>query len=275
LPKTKDRAPGRPAAAAGSTRRRRWTNLRPLLVLVTLVVLGSAGWWTVYRSSVFDAREVSIGGLSVLRRDQVAQVAAVPIGRPLARVDLDSIRTRVAAVPRVASVEVERDWPHTVRISVHERMTVLVVPDAGRFAEIDKDGVRFGTVDAAPPGVPVVKADANTVSRETLRGVHQVVAALPPPIAQRVRDITARTPDDIVLALDRGESVVWGGADRSDRKALVLAALLQRPAAFYDVSAPDAPVTRTQPFPASASAASTPALPPAAPAAGNPTASTP
>jgi cell division protein FtsQ len=274
LPKTKDRAPGRPAAAdAGRPRRRRWTNLRPLLVLLTLAVLAGAGWWTVYHSSLLDARKVSIGGLRVLPRDQVAQVAAVPTGRPLARVDLDAIRARVAAVPRVASAEVERDWPHTVRISVRERVTVLVVPDAGRFAEIDKDGVRFGTVDAAPSGVPVVKADANTVSRETLRGVFQVVSALPPPVAHRVRDITARTPDDIVLALDQGESVVWGGADASDRKALVLAVLLQRPAKYYDVSAPDAPVTRTQPFPDPAAIA--PALPPAAPVAVNPTASTP
>lgn len=169
MPKTKERAPVR-SAGPGRGPRRRWTNLRPLLVLVLLVVLAGAGWGIVYHSPLLDARKVAIGGLTVLQRDQIAAVAAVPVGEPLAGIDLDAIRARVAAVPRVASVRVEREWPHTVRISVRERTTALVVPDAGRYAEIDKDGVRFGTVDAAPSGVPVVKADANTVSRETLRG---------------------------------------------------------------------------------------------------------
>jgi cell division protein FtsQ len=266
LPRTKERAPGRPAKA-GRPPRRRWTNLRPLLVLVLLVLVAATGWAVVYHSPLLDTRKVAVGGLGLLPRDQVAHVAAVPIGEPLASVDLDAIRARVAAIPRVASVRVERDWPHTVRISVRERVTALVMPDAGRYAEIDKDGVRFGTVDAAPPGVPVVKADANTVSPQTLRGVVQVVSALPPPVAQRVRDITARTRDDIVLVLDKGETVLWGGADASDRKALVLAALLPRPAKFYDVSAPDAPVTRTQPFPSLAPPAPAQSLPPGAPAA--------
>ncbi|MFF7243821.1 cell division protein FtsQ/DivIB [Embleya sp. NPDC008237] len=274
MPKTKERAPGRPAKA-GRGPRRRWTNLRPLLVLVLLVLLAVTGWGIVYHSPLLDTRTVAVGGSGTLPRDQVARVAAVPVGEPLAGIDLDAIRARVAAIPRVASVRVERDWPHTVRISVRERVTALVVPDAGRYAEIDKDGVRFGTVDAAPAGVPVVKADADTVSRETLRGVVQVVAALPPPVAQRVRDITARTRDDIVLVLDKGETVLWGGAEASDRKALVLAALLPRPAKFYDVSAPDAPVTRTQPFPSVAPPAPAQSLPPVAPAAAVSTPTTP
>ncbi|OPC83303.1 hypothetical protein B4N89_22285 [Embleya scabrispora] len=274
MPDTKERAPARPARP-GRAPRRRWTNLRPLLVVVVLVVLAGAGWAIVYHSPLLDARTVSVGGPVVLPKDQVAKVAAVPVGEPLAGIDLGAIRARVAAIPRVASVHVERDWPHTVRITVRERATALVVPDADRYAEIDKDGVRFGTVDAAPAGVPIVKVDANTVSRETLRGVVQVVSALPPPVAQRVRDITARTRDDIVLVLDKGETVSWGGAEASDRKALVLAVLLTRPAKFYDVSAPDAPVTRTQPFPSLAPPAPAQSLAPGAPGTAVSTPSTP
>jgi len=274
LPKREERAPARPGKS-GRDPRRRWTNLRPLLVIGAVAVLAIAGWGTIYHSPLLDTREVAVKGVSALQREQVAQVAAVPVGRPLVSVDLDAIRARVAAVPRVESVRVERDWPHTVRISVRERTAALVVPDAGRFAEVDKDGVRFGTVDVAPPGVPVVVADADTVSGETLRGVHQVVSSLPPPVAQRVRDITARTRDDIVLTLDGGESVVWGGAEASDRKALVLSVLLRGPARVYDVSVPDAPVTRTRPVPSPAPPVSVPAAPSTAPAMALTTPSTP
>jgi cell division protein FtsQ len=38
--------------------------------------------------------------------------------------------------------------------------------------------------------------------------------------------------------------VLWGSVDRGARKAAVLAVLVTRRAAVYDVSAPDAPTTR-------------------------------
>jgi cell division protein FtsQ len=45
------------------------------------------------------------------------------------------------------------------------------------------------------------------------------------------------------MVLTRHRTVVWGGGDRSARKAAVLAVLLHRKARIYDVSAPDAPTT--------------------------------
>ncbi len=187
-------------------------------------------------------------GTAVLTPAQITGAAKVPVGRPLARVDLGAIERRVAALPRVASVSVTRDWPHTVKIRVTERQVAAVMPDSGRFAEIDKTGVRFGTVDAAPQGVPVVNADPATVDDRTLRGVVGVIGALPPGVAPRVRDITARTRDDIVMTLDDGVVVMWGGAGDSPRKAEVLVALMKIKAKVYDVSVPEAPATRNTPL---------------------------
>jgi hypothetical protein len=53
----------------------------------------------------------------------------------------------------------------------------------------------------------------------------------------------------------RSPRVVWGNDADPERKARVLAALMRRPAAVYDVSAPDAPTTRaaTAPLPSACS----------------------
>ncbi|WP_436787296.1 cell division protein FtsQ/DivIB [Yinghuangia sp. YIM S10712] len=237
----------RPARPAAGKPRRSWTNLGPLVVAVVLVLIAGA-WATVTYSPLLDARSVSVRGTQVLTAAQVNDVAKVPVGTPLARVDLGAIEQRVAAIPRVASVTVSRDWPHTVRIQVTERQVAIVIPDSGRFVEVDKTGVRFGTVDAAPQGVPVVTADPATVSSQTLAGVVEVIGTLPAAVAPRVRDITARTRDDIVLTLDDGVVVMWGGAENSPRKAEVLMALMKLDAKVYDVSVPEAPATRNAPL---------------------------
>lgn len=235
--------PGKP----GKPGKRKWTNLRPLVIIGIVVALLGAAYTVVMYSPLFDARTVSVRGTAQLTPQQVKDVAKVPHGRPLARVDLDAIRRRIAAIPRVESVSVERDWPHTVAIRVTERQVAVLLPDSGRFAEIDKSGVRFGTVDAAPQGVPIVNADP-AADQEMLRGVAQVVGALPSAVAPRVRDITARTRDDIAITLDDGVLVLWGGAEDSPRKAEVLSALMKHKAKVYDVSVAEAPATRNSPL---------------------------
>lgn len=238
---------GRPGKSRAG---RRWTNLRPAIVILAVLVLAGGVWGTVMYSPLFDTEKVSVRGTAVLTPEQITDAAKVPVGKPLARVDLGAIERRIAALPRVASVSVTRDWPHTVKIRVTERQVAAVMPDSGRFAEIDKTGVRFGTVDAVPQGVPVIKADPATVDDRTLRGVVEVIGALPPAVAPRVRDISARTRDDIVMTLDDGVLVMWGGAGDSPRKAEVLVALmaLKTKVKVYDVSVPEAPATRNTPL---------------------------
>jgi hypothetical protein len=63
-------------------------------------------------------------------------------------------------------------------------------------------------------------------------------------VRAQVRSVSASGPESITLRLTGGRTVVWGNEAQSPLKALVLAALLNRKAAVYDVSAPGAPTTR-------------------------------
>lgn len=220
-------------------RRRRW--IRAAVALIVALVLG-AGVWLLSFSSVLAADQIEVTGVDTLSVKDVEAAATVPIGVPLARQDVEGIAERVAALRPVESVEVTRDWPHTVRISVVERAPVLAVKDATGFALIDRFGVSYLSVAKVPSGVALAQVAEG--DGRLLRQVGDVVAALPTSLREDVATVTAKTADSITLELENGDRVIWGSADQSDLKGQVITALLKRKASVYDVSSPQNPATR-------------------------------
>jgi cell division protein FtsQ len=79
--------------------------------------------------------------------------------------------------------------------------------------------------------------------------VGQVIRSLPDDIRSLVTGVTASTPDDVTLILGgTNTQVVWGSAEDSAMKALVLQTMMkQRPpesVSAYDVSSPGSIVVR-------------------------------
>jgi cell division protein FtsQ len=227
---------------------------RGVVVLSALiaVVAGLLGW-LVFFSPVLDVRRVAVQGLDSgkLSSDEVTRALGGLDHGPLARVDLDTVQQRVAAVPRVAKVEAWRGWPHTLRVKVTERRPVAAVrTDDGKFSQVDAAGVFFATEDQPPAGVPVVDLQLSQQANDALgvidrpalvRAAVTVAAGLPADVAKQASALQVYSYDDIRLQLAGGATVRWGSPERTDRKAKVLTALLGQKAAVYDVSAPDAP----------------------------------
>jgi cell division protein FtsQ len=136
-------------------------------------------------------------------------------------------------------VEVRRGWPDVVVVVVTERIPLVVVADGDAFAYLDAEGVRFGEAGRRPATMPVLTASTDSARTSALA----VAAALPTDLRTAVGEVRARTFDDVSLVMRDGSKVQWGNAERSDRKAVVLRALLPLEAARYDVSAPDLPTT--------------------------------
>ncbi|SVD73837.1 uncharacterized protein METZ01_LOCUS426691, partial [marine metagenome] len=86
-----------------------------------LVVVG-AGAISATRSELLDVDEIRLVGISSdLGEKMVLEALSVPEGSPMTGIDLDAAGRRVAALPRVAGVELERDWPGSVVVWVVER----------------------------------------------------------------------------------------------------------------------------------------------------------
>ena len=77
-------------AASGPAAGWRW---QPVVAVVLVLVLVVGGIWLVFFSSYLSVQGVQVAGIHQLSASEVRAAAAVPDGEPLARVDLDRIRT--------------------------------------------------------------------------------------------------------------------------------------------------------------------------------------
>lgn len=231
--------PARPARAAPQMSRKLM-----LCILAGVVVLAGAAAWLVLFSSVLGVRTVDVTGTRGDTSAAVRDIAAIPEGQPLARLDTDAITDRLMALPQVESVSVQRSWPSTVRIAVVERTPVALVDLDGAQWLIDSHGVLFAQVTTPPPGIPLLEVErASAQDRATLAAV-QVIGVLPADVRERLARVSAATPDSVVLHMVGGRTVIWGSAENSERKAIVLAGVFSQPGGTLDVSSPEAVVIR-------------------------------
>lgn len=232
-----------PAKAAERGRVRRRTRLTIFATVVVLVLVALGVGWLVLGSGALGARSVEVTGTTRLSTQAVVAAAAVEPGTPLARLDTDAVAERVAGLAPVRRVHVERDWPSTVRIAVVERTPAAVLMRGSAWVLVDRGGVAFDTVQRRPRGLPRVSAPVDE-GPPALRATLDVLETLPPEVRDQVREVRAAGLESVTLRLSRGRTVEWGSAERSERKAAVLAVLLTRKAKVYDITAPDSPTTR-------------------------------
>jgi cell division protein FtsQ len=209
--------------------------------LLSVVVVGLG--LLLYFTPIMSARNVVVTGLGAVTQEEVVTSAAVKSGTPLLQIDTDAVAERVATIRRVASARVQRQYPSTLRITVVERVPVVVkdYPDGPHL--FDRDGVDFA-IAPPPPGVPFLDTDNPGPSDPPTKAALQVMTSLRPEVAAQVARIAAPSVAAITLQLTDGRQVVWGTTDRTEEKALKLGALLTQPGQTYDVSSPDLPTVK-------------------------------
>lgn len=218
-------------------------GLKALLWSALLSVLAVALGLLLYFTPIMSARDIVVVGIGAVTREEVLDAAAVAPGTPLLQIDTDAVAERVATIRRVASARVQREYPSTLRITIVERVPVVVkdYPDGPHL--FDRDGVDFAT--APPPGILPYLETANPAPNDpATQAALEVMLALPPDVAGQVARIAAPSVASITLTLIDGRTVVWGTNDRTEEKALKLAALLTQPGRTYDVSSPDLPTVK-------------------------------
>jgi cell division protein FtsQ len=236
-------ARGRPAAEPKPAARGAVRGLKLFLVSLLLIAITTGIGLILYFTPVMSARSIIVTGIGAVTRDEVLDAAQVPPGTPLLQINTDGIADRVAAIRRVASVRVQREYPSALRITVVERVAVVVkdFPDGPHL--FDRDGVDFAT-GPPPPALPYLDVDNPGPTDLATKAALAVLTALRPEIAAQVGRIAAPSVASITLKLADGRTVIWGTNDRTEEKAEKLAALLTQPGRTYDVSSPDLPTVK-------------------------------
>jgi cell division protein FtsQ len=222
-------------------RRNAWlAGLGTLAALVAFVLVGTF-------SPLMELRTIEVVGANRVPADQVQSALRGQLGTPLPLVDFAEVKAELSAFTLIQSYVTESRPPNTLVVRIVEREPVgALVTEAG-FDLVDAAGVVIQSSVERPAGYATIDARAG-VGSAGFRAATAVIAALPADIRSTLDTVTAATTDDVTLSLAGGARVVWGSAEKSDFKAVVLAALIvSHPVGSvgeYDVSSPDSAVLR-------------------------------
>ncbi|MGW3468174.1 cell division protein FtsQ/DivIB [Saccharopolyspora sp. NPDC000995] len=227
---------GRPVrgGATAPPKWRRWA-FPSVLAAVTVVAL------LLYFTPLLGVRSVQVVGNATLGQEQVVHAAGIEPGTPMLQVDVDEIRGRLQALPKIAAAQVSLSWPSTVQLEVTERVPVAFMVARNGIQLVDAGGVPFETVLGRPADLPELQVQAASQDDAATKAAMTVLMALSQPVRAEVAAVIAQRPNAVRLLLRGDREVDWGSLEETPRKAAILTPLLTRPGKVYDVTTPALP----------------------------------
>ncbi len=136
------------ATTVSARRRRRFLVAGLVVAVVVLIAYG------VSMSPLLSVDTLQVRGTAHLTAPQVEAAAGVHEGDAITWIDTGKAVAGIEALPYVRDATLRREWPHTVRITVHERKPAAWIDSPGEKALVDGTGRVLEMVDAAPRAMP-------------------------------------------------------------------------------------------------------------------------
>jgi cell division protein FtsQ len=212
-------------------------------VCVVLLV----GWLWLRDSSLVAVRQVDVTGISGSEAPRV-RAALQEAARDMTtlHVRAKQLQTAVAPFPVVRSVDAHADFPHRLRVVVHEHVAVgALAADNDRVA-VAADGTLLRGV--ATGGLPVVSVRADpagdTVGDRGAQHAVELLAAAPAALRAKVLRVYSG-PRGLTATLNDGPVLYFGGTERLRAKWIAVARVLDdhssAGATYLDVRLPERP----------------------------------
>ncbi len=100
---------------------------RSIAVGVALIALAVAGYVAARTTSLFAVETLDVRGGTPALRAAVRAELADEVGRSLLEVGGGSVAQRLEAIPEVRTFTFDRDYPHTLRVTIRRELPVLVL----------------------------------------------------------------------------------------------------------------------------------------------------
>jgi len=247
--------------------------LRLLLVFAIALALVGGGF-AIYNSSLFSITSVEVTGTHILSEDDVTELAAIPEGETLLRLDRGAVCDRLLSNPWIGSAEVHWSLPHGVSIVVHERQVAarVQIPMSALNGNvttwaISSDGLWLSQVDGTATAgvegriatdaaaVPLIKdiasttmpAEGQTSSDEGIRNALQILSTISTDLSGQIVSISAPSVEQTDLVLGSGVTIAFGSATDAQAKERVVLQLLEEHAgsiSYINVRVVDRPAWR-------------------------------
>ena len=220
------------------------------IAAIAAVVLGALYHLWLRDSSLVAVSDVHVSGLSTKDGPRIrATLAAAAEDMTTLHIRVDELEDIARQFPVVNSIEVERDFPHGLRIAVTERRAVAQVSVEDVPVPVAADGTLLSGLQA-PEGLPLLRmekpvSDGRVADERVLRAL-VVAGAAPPEFTQKIARVSEGPEYGVAIELRDGPEIYFGDADRADAKwtaaTRVLADPSARGATYVDVRLPERPV---------------------------------
>jgi cell division protein FtsQ len=220
---------------------------RAVVACVGVLVLLGGAWLWLRDSSLVAVRQVDVTGLSGSEAPRVrAALQEAALDMTTLHVRDKQLQTAVAPYPAVQSIEAHADFPHRLKVVVHEHVAVAALSSGSDRVAVAADGtILRGSSTAGLPVISVGSAPAgDSVSdRRTVRAI-ALLAAAPAPLRAKVTRVYPG-PRGLTAPLSAGPVLYFGGPERLRAKwtavARVLADKSSAGATYLDVRLPERP----------------------------------
>jgi len=205
------------------------------LVLVAAFIL--------IRSSLFEVRQVTVRGNSVLSAREVVEASGITLGTNIFRLQLAEAEARLLGLAFVKDARLSRDLPDTVVIEITERRPVALIDIRGRYWSVADDGTPLREESLGARALPLITGV--TSDGRDLGRVLKTVAAFPGQAVAELSEIHVRPDLCIVAYTLEGIEVRLGMAEKPQVQGSMLLSILSavrrdgRRVAYIDLSDPE------------------------------------
>jgi cell division protein FtsQ len=180
-----------------------------------------------YFSPFFRVQNIEVTGASDAYRQQIADLVHSK-GSSMLTVRFGGAEDRIAEMPQIKSVQIDRSWPDTVRVTVVERLPWGTWIAGSSAYVIDDEGVVLPAGYAAPEGSLVIHALASPplsagdrVDRDAVALTKAVVEQAPGRLALTITEVDWSEAEGLTVVTDAGYTVVIGDSENMDFKFAV------------------------------------------------------
>jgi cell division protein FtsQ len=235
---------------AEGRKRLRWVVIGGAVLLAVVAVLA------VLASPLFAIDKVEVDGAVYADPVAIQQVVDSLHGDPILTADLDGAARQLEQIPWVEAARVTMHFPNRVTIEIAERTPVASFQGVdGQFRVVDADAFVVAVLPNQPVDYPPItgvlpNTEAGTGAGVAVKGASQLIAALPPVLADRLESVELGSGGILTLHLagvdgTQAVTVSFGAPnDYRDKLIAVLNTMTRHPGgcATIDVSTGD-PIT--------------------------------
>ena len=209
-----------------TARRLRVAHRRRMLTIAGLI--GAAAVAIVlYVSPMLRVQRVQVVGATTIDPAEVAQLAALE-DDSMFHPGTDAAHERIAYLPVVQTVKIDRQWPQTIRIEITERVAWGYWQVGDQNYVIDVDGVVLPEIQPAE-GAPVIKDLSNPVrlvpgdrvDEDAVALTRALLQRVPAEMALSIASLEYSPTSGLTVTTDAGYRVVIGDSQNIDYKLAV------------------------------------------------------